>query len=66
MVNIKKDDLKTIVETQVQEQEESSFECPLDHTPNKKTIASIISSRTKKNIIEIESIDEFFKKLGID
>ncbi len=45
---------------------EAVEQCPyLSHEPNKTTRASLKNIEKRKNLVEIENIDELFKKLGI-
>ncbi len=45
---------------------EAVEQCPyLSHYPNKTTLASLKNIEKRKNLVEIESIDELLKKLGV-
>ena len=44
---------------------ENSQECPLDHTPNKRTLKAIQNIENGKNIVKVKNVKELLKKLGI-
>lgn len=56
---------KTISEYLIDLAREKMPHCAHSHIPNKKTIASIEASEKGSGIKKIESMDEFWKSMGV-
>ena len=56
---------KTISEYLIDLAREKMPHCTYSHMPNKKTVASIEASEKGTGIKKIESLDEFWKSMGV-